>query len=169
MKILLLPGVNPATIDWLHFLTEKLSLAEADTVLNNYQFWSAPDEEKSLSREVANLPGDDFDLIIGKSLGTLILLQALYEKRIVCNQALLIGIPSAVIDQKADFKPESLELLKGDDIFIVQQVNDQLGPANMLEPYAPSNLLVIEGNDHLYESYDFYVDDVLQWLKIPSA
>ncbi len=167
MKTLLLPGVNPATVDWLHLLREKLALADSDTTLNSYRFWSDPDGSKNLSREIANLPADEFDLIIGKSLGTLILLQALYQKKIACRQALLIGMPLANIGTKPDFQPTCLELLENDNIFVVQQRHDKFGPVELVTRYSPANLLVIEGDDHLYDVFDLYVADVRQWLDIP--
>lgn len=164
MKILLLPGVNPATIEWMNRLIAKLPLAGSDTTLNEYLFWAENESDRSIAREVANLSPGTFDLVIAKSLGTLICLQALAENYNRFKRALLIGIPWQIIDQ-TDFAVAALSGLDNRNVFVVQQAGDKLGPADGLKKaYAPVNLTIIAGDDHLYESFELYIDQVSRWL-----
>ena len=76
MNLLLLPGANPKTIDWLETLTLELSLKPTESYLHKYIFWEEPDSIKTIKTEVTGIPTNHYDLVIAKSFGSLVLLEA---------------------------------------------------------------------------------------------
>lgn len=163
MKTLILPGANPATIQWFEELTPQLGISDDSTLVHQYMFWQGKNEKKHIGTEVAQLPSEPFDLIMAKSIGSMILLQGIKEQKLTFKKALIIGIPLN-ISQDTGFDTESLKLLTNESVFVVQQKNDKLGAASGLTEYNPTNLVVIEGSNHLYNSFHLYVPQCIKWL-----
>lgn len=164
MKTLILPGANPSTIQWFEGLTQKLGISGESTTVHRYAFWSGQNDQKDISTEVALLPPDPFDLIMAKSIGSMVLLHGIKEQKLQFKKALIIGIPLDIAPETG-FDSEALKLLSDESIFVVQQKNDKLGAASGLTGYNPANLLIIDGSNHLYNGFDLYVPQCIKWLS----
>jgi hypothetical protein len=164
MKILLLPGVNPATTEWLHSVVDKLGLQAASPQIFTYSFWTDKDIKPHFDTEIARLPDQHYDLIVAKSFGTCILMQALSSQKLQCNKALLFGIPLKVLPQ-INFQTNALQILKERHIFIIQQQNDKMGSVEELAKLSPAHMLAITGNDHQYKDYDLFIRQTTHWLS----
>lgn len=167
MKTLLLPGINPGTIEWISELAEELGIAPGESHIHRYSFWSDNSIEPDLTNEASYLPKDEYDLVVGKSFGSLIVMQAHLENRIQYDRAILLGIPIKSF-QKRSISQEALSLLQDDKIFVIQQRNDKFGMIEELGENKPVNLLTIDGDDHLYNNYELYVDQVRRWVNMAS-
>ncbi|WP_163339324.1 alpha/beta family hydrolase [Desulfopila sp. IMCC35008] len=163
MKTLLLPGINPETIEWISELAEKLELDKSKNHIHRYTFWSNNTIDPDLSNEASYLPREKYDLVIGKSFGSLVAMQAHLEKRIHCDRAILLGIPIKSF-KKRSIAQDALSLLQNDKTFVIQQNNDKFGTVDEFGENKPVNLLTIEGEDHLYIDYELYIDQVGRWL-----
>ncbi|WP_136797148.1 hypothetical protein [Desulfosediminicola ganghwensis] len=170
MKTLLLPGVNPATIEWLDLVFHKLELSSKQPFPFEYSFWSDKDDKPSLKKEIGRLPAQKFDLIIAKSFGTLVLLQALLEGRLSCDSAILFGIPIKIATDVKGFQAEeAFKQLADSSFLLIQQQEDKLGHAKLLLELQPANLLTIPGNDHQYNELDHYIEKSKSWLMKKSS
>lgn len=163
MKTLLLPGINPETIEWITELTERLGLDKNKSHIHRYTFWSDDTIKPELSNEASYLPDEKYDLAIGKSFGSLVLMQAHLEKRMQCDRVILLGIPIKSFNKRS-IPPEALSLLQDDKAFVVQQKSDKFGTVGEFGENTPVNLLAIDGDDHLYIDYGLYIDQVGRWL-----
>jgi hypothetical protein len=163
----LLPGINPGTVEWITELAGKLDLDIGKSRIQHYTFWSDETIQPDLSYEVSFLPDEKFDLVIGKSFGSLVLMQAHMENRLQCERAILLGIPIKSF-AKRSMPKDALAFLKQDSAFVIQQLNDKFGNVSEFGVNKPANLLSIEGDDHLYDAYDLYLDDVNRWLEKKS-
>ncbi len=164
MKTLLLPGANPRTIEWLNELTNELNIVHFKSNLHKYVFWQEVDADKYVNREVSNLSSDHYGLVIAKSFGSLVLLEATLDKQVTWDKAIIFGVPLK-ITESTKFNFDGFKILKDNSILIVQQRDDILGKAEELKNYCDENLLVIDGSDHQYEQFHLYKDEVVNWLK----
>jgi len=134
MNILFLPGASRDTLTWFSQLQQQLHLSHHNCIKNNhscskynYRFWRNNSNEPNLSYEISQLPNLEFDLIIGKSLGTLVFLQAAANSLLNWKKALFFGIPLRLVE-KTKFNEKSLKQLQNPNLHIVQQRNDKFCP-----------------------------------------
>ena len=156
MNILLLPGANRNSLEWFTQLQQQLSK-------NHYSFWQNDNAESSLDHETSQLPKLEFDLVIAKSLGTLVFLQAAAHSLLSWNKALLVDIPLLIAVQ-TKFSPTSLKRLHNPNLQTVQQRNDKLCPYVELPLHRPNQLLPIAGSDHKYDNFSLYAKACKQWI-----
>ena len=128
MNILLLPGANRNSLYWFSELQQQLDIANHSCSKHSYSFWQNVNTEPNLNREISQLPTLEFDLVIAKSLGTLIFLQAAAHSLLSAKKALLIGIALRIAEQ-TKFSSVSLKLLQNPNLQLVQQRSDKLCPA----------------------------------------
>jgi hypothetical protein len=164
MKTLLLPGINPGTIEWITELAEKLKIDMGKSHLQHYTFWSDETIQPSLSHEASYLPEEKYDLAIGKSFGSLVLMQAYMEKRIQCDRVIMLGIPIKSFEKRS-IPEDALSLLQKDKTLVVQQIHDRFGNVSEFWKNRPVNLLAIDGDDHLYKDYDLYMQTIGNWIN----
>lgn len=164
MNILLLPGANPKTVDWLKRLCIELQLNIENCVIHKYSFWKVQEQDRSLPKEVSSIPKQHYDLVLAKSLGSLILMEAILTRQISVGQAVVFGIPLKIVNDTR-FNKDAFKIMADKFFFIVQQENDILGSVSELQQHSPVNLLTIEGSDHQYEKQELYIDTVNQWVR----
>jgi len=171
MNILFLPDASRDTLTWFNQLQQQLHLGHQNCIKKNhrcskynYSFWHNDSNQPSLSHEISQLPGLEFDLVIAKSLGILIFLQAAVGSLLSWKKALLVGIPLRLAEQ-TKFNKESLNLMQNPNVHIVQQRNDKLCPCNDLIIYQPKYLLQIAGSDHNYNDFSLYANTFTAWIN----
>lgn len=164
MNLLLLPGANPKTVAWLEILTQELSIKPSERYLKKYAFWEAPDLMKTIKKEITGIPKSHYDLVIAKSFGSLVLLEATIENQISWERAIVFGVPLEIVGD-TKFNQTGFSILKEKNLLVVQQKNDILGAAHDLQQYCSNNMIIIEGSDHQYDQCNLFKTEVSRWLK----
>lgn len=166
MNILLLPGANRNSLEWFAQLQQQfgnMRISNHSCLTNNYSFWQNDNAEPSLEHEISQLPKLELELVIAKSLGTLVFLQAATHSLLSWKKALLFGIPLRLAEQ-TKFSPTSLKLLPTPNLHTVHQRNDQLCPCIELTLHQPKHLLQIAGSVHKYDDFSLCAKTCKQWI-----
>jgi predicted alpha/beta-hydrolase family hydrolase len=168
MNILALPGISQKTEKWATNLLAELASAERTMTVQRYLHWDCGDGEQCLrlADEVERLRGVPIDLLVAKSLGTMIGLTAIAEKIIAPQRAVLIGTPVS------GFKENNMNLreMAGLDIpcLYIQQVHDVVGPAAALKKEIDGlpgiELVEIPGDNHQYKDLKLLARHIKRWL-----
>jgi len=157
----MLPGAMPETIGLMENLAELLALDEEETIVHPYLFWR--EGVPNIEAELAALGKQKFDIVIAKSLGTLIFAQAVFKQTLTCKKAVLLGVPLPVLRQM-QLPANLFKRIKLSNILFVSQTHDKLCPSADIEQIHPHHMLTIAGEDHLYKDTSLYIDKVQQFL-----
>ena len=170
MRLIALPGRNPETEAWMRALVACLDLSHLDLNLEEaavvcYRHWD-DGGEPDVAFEAQRLELAVGDLVISKSLGTLVLLTA---ARSGCMPVggVFIGTPirgyseSNVGDLKA-FANSCATLF-------IQQTSDFTGTCAELEgvlgDVAFGSLVEVAGDDHVYADVDRLAEIIESWWR----
>lgn len=156
MNILALPGTNPKTAGWATNLLNELAGPERIMKVQRYKHWDCEGSEQclNLDEEVQRLQDCAVDLLIAKSLGVMVGLQACAKGYINPHRAVLIGTP--VID----FRQSALDLRQltanlAIPVLFIQQTSDIVGSCASLRAgvgdVAMVQLVEIPGDNHQYK------------------
>jgi hypothetical protein len=154
MKLIGLPGRNAETEAWMTGLLEDLSFGQHAASVAHYRHWD-DSSEPDLLHEASRLTISDADLVVAKSMGTLVLLtHCLRGSRPF--RAVFIGTPLKA------YSSEKLASLKSfadqTPSLFIQQKSDIAGSFAGLEPVvrecAKATLVQIPGEDHIYSDTD---------------
>jgi len=155
MKILGLPGVNPVTLDWMRSLLAALSAPDDEISIREYRHWrEGVDADRGF--EASRLEGLAADLVVAKSMGTLVAVEAWREFAFRPRRALLIGCPlrGHGRDGYAALKTFAGEVPS----LFIQQTDDPVGGfaalAAAMAPVAGARLAEVAGDDHAYRDID---------------
>lgn len=151
MKILGLPGVKSATLAWLQQLLSALAEPSASTRIQEYRHW-ADDSGADLQHEAGRLEAVAVDLVIAKSLGTLIATRAFDSFAFRPKRAVLIGCP---LQRHADNHYALLKKFAGAvPTLFIQQTADFNASFDALNQVAVSlpkaRTAEVAGDDHVY-------------------
>lgn len=151
MKILGLPGIKPATLDWMQSLLKSLDQGQNEILIQQYHTWHHPGSTFDLEQE-ANIAGKFTpDLVIAKSIGTRVALSGYNKSLLHAHHWILIGLP---IHGYNDNEIHILQnLVDAAGVLIIQQTADPAGSYSELCKIitAPlDNLVEVPGNDHWY-------------------
>ena len=156
MNILALPGISAKTERWATNLLNELAAPDRTMTVQRYQHWDCGDAEQCLNMtgEVGRLQGCAVDLLIAKSLGVMIGLQACAQGFITPQRAIWVGTPVT------SFRESNLDLrqlvasLNIPTLFI-QQTDDVVGSCASLRAAVVDiplvELVEIPGNNHQYK------------------
>lgn len=92
MKILGLPGISPATKNWMQDLITALDDGDSDATILEYRHWSDGDGA-DIDHEIGRLEKVSADLVIAKSFGTAVATGAFDAVGFRPKQAVFIGCP----------------------------------------------------------------------------
>jgi hypothetical protein len=165
MNILGLPGRIPETATWLTKLFDSLSLCKSD--ISSYRHWKE-DIEPDIYYEAEKFRNISVDLVVAKSLGTLIATKAYESYSFKTKRAIFIGNPLRRLI------PEYVELLdhfaNTVPILFIQQTSDPKGSYRQLESitqrYELCNTVEVSGNDHLYNNFNELKSIIKSWMRI---
>ena len=150
MNLIGLPGQNPETRSWMETLTGSLELGQTATSVSRYRHWEEggrPD----IAHEANRLDVREGDLVIAKSMGTMVLLAGARLKSAPAR-AVFIGTPIQ------SYPLVSIEYLQEfantiPSLFI-QQTSDFTGDFEAVRDVVGetprASLAEIEGADHMY-------------------
>jgi hypothetical protein len=148
MLIIALPGRSVETETWMKKLLAAMSLPDATII--RYQHWDK-DIEASVSFEAARLTEQRPQLVIAKSLGTVIAATAFHLHGFRPATAVLIGTPYAALPSG------DIEILQrfaaNVQTLFIQQTEDPGGAADTLSAslqLTQGIVAAVPGNDHIY-------------------
>jgi pimeloyl-ACP methyl ester carboxylesterase len=165
MEVLGLPGRNPETEAWMAGLLGALGLGAGRTA--HYRHWD-DGGEPDITGEAQRLSGLEPDLVIAKSMGTLVAVTAHSMHDFRPRAAVLIGSPIG------DPAPEVLMLYTGlanaVPTLFIQQEEDVVAPFSAVEAVAKRSRLgeavVVPGSDHVYADVDALVSLIERWRDV---
>ncbi len=166
MKILGLPGVKAATRPWLQQLLVALADSPTSVSIQDYRHWPE-DSGADLETEAIRLEGVAVDLVIAKSLGTLVATRAFAGADFRPSRAVLIGCPLA------RHGADGYEMLKrfagALPTLFIQQSADFNGAFGELEAVVGAlpgvRAVEVPGNDHVYGDIDELRQIIRQFLR----
>ena len=153
MKLLGLPGRKQSTFPSMAALVRAVRLGQTATHVRRYSFWGEQDAPApALDAEVAHAAASGADLVIAKSIGTLVTMLASDRHAFGPRGCVFIGTPVRRLEAM-----DALGLLQGHvanhPTLLIQQTSDFNGPYASLSGMAlheRSRLVEIPGDDHLY-------------------
>ena len=154
MKIVGLPGSNRWTEQWLAEVIGSLELGQTASAVRSYRHWHTSEAELDLDYEIAQVAAERPDLVVAKSLGTVVALTGQGAGAIGAARYVFIGVPVSGL------REQELELLKGigerrEPCLFIQQRDDRAGSFGSLQEHVSQGpnvtLEVIPGDDHRYD------------------
>ena len=162
MQVVALPGRRTETEPWLRDLL--LAAGLPDSGVARYRHWNS-DAEASVSFEAALLSDQVPQLVVAKSLGTVIAATAFGYHGFRPAAAVLVGTPFQAL------AAEDLRLLqkfaRGVETLFIQQAEDPGGSAAGLHDalqITRGQVAAVPGSDHLYRDTFALVNALRPWL-----
>ncbi len=161
MKLIALPGQTQATEPWLAEIVGLVTTSGDRVDQLHYRHWDESGEP-DVAHEASRIANSPCDLVIAKSLGTLIALTAFKQFTFRPDRAVFIGIPFN--HYSADYLELLREFAAATPALFIQQTADVTGRFDALNvAYADvADLAEVPGSDHFY-------GDVEQLEKLISA
>lgn len=161
MNLILLPGMNPATKEWLGEVEAAVAPGFDTTSRQDYLHW-VDGEDMSVAEEAFRLGDIARKLegpysIFAKSAGTWVVLQAVRSRLIMPDRCVFAGT-AVNFAREADFPIE--DLLKGFSVptrFVQKEGDPAIGAEDLRVllhglHVANAEVVPIPGNDHHYEN-----------------
>lgn len=167
MQVVALPGRNSETESWLRNLLFATGLPDSGVV--RYRHWNS-DSEASVPFQASLLSDQTPQLVVAKSLGTLIAATAFGHHRFRPAAAVMVGTPfHAIVAQDLRLLQE---FARGVETLFIQQVQDPGGSASELHgalQLTRGQVAAVPGSDHLYSDTSSLVNALRPWLAQQSA
>lgn len=165
MNALIFGGQGLSNREWMESLSSKLSAQAGDyeTICHEYLAWSSEpdsDDKKQIDSEITNARSKyanrSFDIVIGKSFGCLMALEAKANYQYM----ILVGPPIKAL-KKLDFN--LMNEIKAADakVLILVNSNDPIADIANLKSFTDTkpqlvSLHLLDGNQHKYENIEEY-------------
>ena len=163
MKILGLPGRDQATVAWLQQLLSAITDGNHEVTLPSYRHWRSAQLPDPI-HEADQVHALDVDLVVAKSMGTMVLLELL-EKGVAPPAVVLIGVPLAGY---SDAQTGGLKaLVSRRPCLCIQQTDDFAGSYQQLAALlegSEANLQEVSGSDHVYSDTAQLATLINAWL-----
>lgn len=168
MRVIGLPGRNLETEAWMRDLLASLDLGASETI--HYRHWDEGGEP-DVPFEAGRLEGHGAELVVAKSMGTLVAASAYEAGRIAPAGTVLIGVPVQHL------APEIHERFRrfADHVptLFIQQTDDFTGTHRALDAIvgacACGQCVEVPGEDHVYENLAELVGIIKPWAAANAA
>ena len=165
MDIIGLAGNDPATEAWMQSLVDALPTASAGSFVVRYGHWD-DGSRYDIAREAAKLKAIAPDLVLAKSLGVMIALDAHAHRGFEPARAVFMGTPLRLF---GDVESDRLRaFVKGVPTLLIQQRDDRTGTYAALEARLSERLAVrmveVPGHDHAYPR-EVVMPIITRWLS----
>ena len=162
MQVIGLPGRSRETKEWMQRLLASLGIAEP--AIAHYRHWDS-EIEADVSYEAERLQDQVPELVVAKSLATLIAASAFALYSFRPKAAILIGVPLC------NFSPQQLQLLRhlSDQVptLFVQQSADPgasfLELQSLVRDFGHAEAAQVSGDDHAYANISELVAAIDPW------
>ena len=168
MKILNLPGINPITEQWMKNLSNILDLGQTTAKVQKYQCWNIPGSGFDLEVEIGKAEKEHADVIIAKSIGTVLALNGYQRGLFTARRYIFIGTP---IRGLKDREKNILRVLVTGAIpvLFIQQSDDRAGNIHELRKLvvatASVTVMEIPGDDHMYSDIHQLKSIIEKWYE----
>jgi len=162
VKSVFFPGYDKTTVHLIASIAPDINIDTDNLSTIEYLFWDSSSSPK-LQDEVNALDIIHTDIVIAKSLGTLIFLEAVKQKRISFRKAILFGIP-VHLAKKIGCNNNIFNELNG-NMLVIHQIDDFVVSIEDVKNIAIPNLKIILGSDHKYSDSEQYALDVKQFMN----
>jgi hypothetical protein len=164
MRILGLPGNHPSTYAWMADLVRCLETPNSFSYIQRYACWHERESDLDLHREAAAARSLQPDLVIAKSIGTLVALEAFSAHRAKpCFVFLGTPLKCCSNDQLAVLR----DFVDAADVLLIQQAKDRTGHALELRSMLPAtrhqSVKEIPGSDHRYSDTPLLKSLIEDW------
>ncbi|CEO39069.1 hypothetical protein [Photobacterium kishitanii] len=165
MKILAIPGKMPITEKWLLKILAATNWSKESIEMHRFAAWDN-EQTFSVDKEISYLPSGHFDVVITKSIGSLITLKA--QNTISWDRLVLIGVAWSLF---SDQERELLPALEDKDlpILIIQEKHDPFGSyAEIAAQVAGKHnicCLEVNGDRHQYSDTETIGRLINRWVK----
>ncbi len=171
MKILGLPGIKPATADWLNSLIETIAWQQAEIYIHHYKTWNNPGTRFDIQQEVNIAARVTPGIVIAKSIGTRVALHGYQNDNFHPAVWILIGLPIySYTNQEISVLNEMLNKMP---VLIIQQTADPAGTfidvKSLVSTGTYSKLVDVPGNDHWYGDTVLLAETVHSWENTLSV
>lgn len=174
MNIVGFPGRNPETESWMKTLLVPLASADRTAVIARYSHWNAEGSAEGMpdvALEAARCSIGQDDLVVAKSMGTMVLLAAIALDQMPAR-AVLIGTPLKGYSesQMRELKALSTTI----PCLFIQQTDDFTGShAQVLSSVGSDSTMTtvrqVEGADHIYSDTEALTALILDWWQPEDA
>ena len=161
---LIVPGLNKINRELMAPLCQSLVLSWE---LLEYPWWHNQDSNFEVDIVIHAIKSKCPELIIAKSIGTLLTSLTLRRGCPLPKAMVFIGIPKKAIDESEYQLIQKTVKESGIPILVIQQRDDHLGAfLEIREDFLAPNMTFekIEGYDHLYDNHDRMVQIIDGWL-----
>ncbi|MBP8246240.1 MAG: hypothetical protein KAX56_05185 [Phenylobacterium sp.] len=168
MKLLGLPGRQPSTLAQMEALLARLEIGQTETEIRRYDFWAADWSHPEVSPEAEAVGQLTADLVIAKSIGTLIAMLAVARQGFAPTACVFLATPLnrlvaedrvALLEAHCDAIP-TLFIQQSDDF------NGAYAPlARIVARHPRCAAMEIPGGDHLYEDLDLIAPLIEAWVN----
>ena len=164
MNLLALPGKNQTTHQWCMTLLNTIDIGATTTAIQKYDCWLTPGEEINLELESGKAKVSGPDIVLAKSLGTVIAATAFAE---ISTNMKFIFIGTPIQLYRSDWMVSLKKLPLDTDVLFIQQRFDRTGTAKELRSALSEKctLKEIPGSDHLYNDTANVVEAIESWCK----
>ncbi len=165
MDILGLAGNHPATEAWMQSLVDALPTVSPRSYVVRYGHWD-DGSRYDIGREAAKLQVATPDLVLAKSLGVMIALDAHAQRGFEPVRAVFMGTPLRLF---GDAESDRLRaFVKGVPTLLIQQRDDRTGTYAALEACLGEHVGVrkveVPGHDHAYPQ-EVVMPVITRWLS----
>ncbi|HIF9076669.1 hypothetical protein [Photobacterium damselae] len=165
MKILAIPGKMPATKAWLEKIIAQTPWKHEEITLHNFSAWGS-DDEFSVTTEVQSLPFGHFDVVITKSIGTLITLKA--QRKISWDKLVFIGVAWSLYSEQDKALLPALDN-QGKPVLIIQENHDPFGSFQEINQVVSGKKCIkcveVSGERHQYADVEQIGSIISNWLE----
>ncbi|WP_156406029.1 hypothetical protein [Phenylobacterium sp. Root700] len=167
MKLLALPGRKPSTFKQMQDLTDRLRLGQDVVTLRPYGFWSHEDiANPDVRPEAEAVAAIGADLVIAKSIGTLVAMIARRDYGLAPRAAVFIATPLKRFEAQGLVPLLSAHLAEVPTL-LIQQTADYNGShddlAAVVMGHEQATIREIPGDDHLYEETELIAPLIERW------
>jgi hypothetical protein len=165
MKLLGLPGRKSSTYEPMIDLVGRLDLGQTETVVRRYGFWLAEDvENPDTGPEVDAVAASGADIVVAKSMGTLLTMLACERGGFAPRRCVFIGLPLRRLREFGRTDLIAAQCARAPTLFI-QQSADFNGPHAELADLVAGRAIVEEvpGGDHVYGDLDLLARLIHSW------
>ena len=165
MKILAIPGKMPATQAWLEKIIAATPWANEDIDVHRYDAWDC-EQDFSVEKEIEHLPSGHYDVVITKSIGTLITLKS--QQKISWDRLVFIGIAWSIY---SNIEKELLPALNnhGLPVLIIQESHDPFGSYqeinHVLLDMENITCKEVSGERHQYSNIENIGEIITNWAN----
>lgn len=165
MHVIALPGRNPQTESWMTQLVKTLEIGQDQTDIIHYKHWDEGGQP-DVPYEVARLKDLTPDLVIAKSIGTMLCMRAYGTAGFRPFKTVFIGLPLRAF---APFQKQNLvNICRQVPTLCIQQTADANGSyaqvSALLADVKLCNIVEVPGGDHAYSDLGELKRLIETWL-----